>query len=353
MAGIRHARRRGATLRPVAVPRLALGRHDASTCCDGTKFRPAAVSPLRRLHALPGGGATPCASAASRRAIRLARRWRHASAGGWPRFARRDGRHSSPLDGGAPLRHGRHYGCGNTPRPGAAARLAQRWRCHASPGNSGATPRRAAATDLARLQQAPPIGGSPGGSDTPCREAAARLARRRRCHASPGGGVNASPGGNATVRRAANRVPPGLDDPSLCKIGPAPAGRLGVAGCSDSDDMKGSLTRTCARQRSGLPRSACGLASSPSLAPVTVAARERWQALCGPCRRRTERGPTGTCPGLVGPAGRGPDPRSAPMVTCPKSRANGHVRGQPRPAGTGTGTRVPRRHRAAPIHAAA
>ena len=137
------------------------------------------------------------------------------------------------------------------------------------------------------------------------------------------------------------------------RSGPAPAGRLGVAGCSDSDDMKGSLTRTCARQRSGLPRSACGLASSPSLAPVTVAARERWQALCGPRRRRTERGPTGTCPGLVGPAGRGPDPRSAPMVTCPKSRANGHVRGQPRPAGTGTGTRVPCRHRAAPIHAAA
>ena len=325
--------------------------------------QPAATAPSfvqRRSHrcggsALPGGGATPCASAASRLAIRQARRWRHASAGGWPRFARRDGRHSSPLDGGTPaaawtalrLRQYTSPGSGGTPRPAVAMpRLARQQRRYASPGcgdRPSPAPTGFAHWRIARRQPATRLAG----------EAAARLARRRRCHASPGGGVNASPGGNATVRRAANRVPPGLDDPSLCKIGPAPAGRLGVAGCSDSDDMKGSLTRKCARQRSGLPRSACGPASSPSLAPVTVAARERWQALCGPCRRRTERGPTGTCPGLVGPAGRGADPRSGPMVTCPKSRANGHVRGQPRPAGTGTGTRVPRRHRAAPIHAAA
>ena len=208
-------------------------------------------------HASPGGGAAPRLGAA--RCVNLLRRHQASSSGGLtaaeappclaavPRLApaqRLAWRSARPGGGGTPrpvaghglpggmdgtprpwtealrLRHGRHYGCGNTPRPGAAARLAQRWRCHASPGNSGATPRRAAATDLARLQQAPPIGGSPGGSDTPCREAAARLARRRRCHASPGGGVNASPCGNATVRWAANR----LDEPSRCKIGPG-AGR--------------------------------------------------------------------------------------------------------------------------------
>ena len=322
-----------------------LRRHQASSSGGLT----AAAAPRlawRRCHASRQRSVSPGDPPGPAVAARLGRWLATVCPAGWTALLALGRRHSAAA-------WTAHYACGNTPRPGAAARLAQRWRCHASPGNSGATPRRAAATDLARLQQAPPIGGSPGGSDTPCREAAARLARRRRCNASPGGGVNASPGGNATVRRAANRVPPGLDDPSLCKIGPAPAGRLGVAGCSDSDDMKGSLTRKCARQRSGLPRSACGPASSPSLAPVTVAARERWQALCGPCRRRTERGPTGTCPGLVGPAGSGADPRSGPMVTCPKSRANGHVRGQPRPAGTGTGTRVPRRHRAAPIHAAA
>ena len=194
-------------------------------------------------------------------------------------------------------------------RPAAATRLAGR-RQHASPGGGGATPRLAVAS-TPRLAAMPRFAGQ-------------RTAYRRA----------------STIRVCA-------------RSGPAPAGRLGVAGCSDSDNIKGSLTRTCARRRSGLPRSACGLVSSPSLAPVTVAARERWQALCGPCRRRTERGPTGTCPGLVGPAGSGADPRSGPMVTCPKSRANGHVRGQPRPAGTGTATRVPRRYRAAPIHSVA
>ena len=207
--------------------------------------QPAATAPSfiqRRSHRC--GGSTPCLAAVPRLAPAQRLAWRSArpGGGGTPRPVAGHGLPGGmdgtprPWTEALRLRHGRHYGCGNTPRPGAAARLAQRRRCHASPRSSGATPRRAAATDPARLQRASPIGGSPGGNQrhalpgggsTP-RQAAAvqRLAWRwrqrlawRQCHGSPGSEPRtAGPRRSESVQDRARRQQADWESPAAVTV---------------------------------------------------------------------------------------------------------------------------------------